>query len=307
MSESYPEFEHYPGQAEVNAWLEGIWQAAQETPCQAELLPEQGFSPQFGVRHVRGCGYVRFSPAGRGLFYGYWQPAPSGPAPLLVHTPGYGAEMSVHPDLVMRGFNVLHVNPLGYVTPTGRDETKLRDGNWPVLPDTVLSGGENGYRDWLTDCALAIKWAQAREEVLPDRVSFFGTSQGGAGSLLLGSLYSGRGARCVAADEPLVNLPMTITLAEWGAPFSEMIAGLERPSLGWRGLGFIDALSHVHRLTLPVMLTGGGADVSVPAATVASLFEKLPSTRLYCYLDGQAHGYTQEFIALAAAWFRLYA
>ncbi|GEM_PF-2223529 len=31
------------------------------------------------------------------------------PAPLVVHTPGYGEEMSMHPELA-RYFNVLHIN-----------------------------------------------------------------------------------------------------------------------------------------------------------------------------------------------------
>ena len=43
------------------------------------------------------------------------------PAPLLVHTPGYGGEMSMHPELAQY-FNVLHINPLGYTTPEGKDE-----------------------------------------------------------------------------------------------------------------------------------------------------------------------------------------
>ena len=38
-----------------------------------------------------------------------------------------------------------------------------------------------------------------------------------------------------------------------------------------------------------------------------TVFAKLPSTRIYCSIDGQGHGYTQEFVALATAWFRLYA
>ena len=52
----------------------------------------------------------------------------------------------MHPELVGAGYNVLHVSPLGYSTPTGPDETKKRDGNWPVLPDSALSGGTKGYR-----------------------------------------------------------------------------------------------------------------------------------------------------------------
>ena len=54
------------------------------------------------------------------------------------------------------------------------------------------------------------------------------------------------------------------------------------------------------------MIENGYQHYPAPAA-VDALFDKLPTTRLYCHLDGRAHGYTHEFVTLAAAWFRLYA
>jgi cephalosporin-C deacetylase-like acetyl esterase len=305
-----PEFGLYPSDAEVDAWLEAIWQEAQETACDVEPLGEQGSTVQFGVRHLKGCQYVRFSPEGMDTFYGYWQPAPSQPAPLLVHTPGYGAEMSAHPDLVAQGYNVLDVNPLGYVTPSGADETKTRNDTWPVFYETYASRGERGYRQWLVNCVLAIRWAQDQDAVLPNRLSFFGSSQGGGASQILGSLYRDHGVRCVAADVSwMTNFPLCKELdVEWGSDTSFAdIAAMDDPADGWYALGLIDALSHARRLTLPVMLTAGGADSACPPAAIETVFHKLPSTRMYCYIDGQGHAYTQEFVTLAAAWFRLYA
>jgi cephalosporin-C deacetylase-like acetyl esterase len=299
--------QHYPDPAAIDAWMDGIWQEAQGTPCEAELLDEQGFGPHLGIRHMRQYAYVRFAPQGRDPFYGYWQPAHSTPAPLLVHTPGYGAEMSVHPDLVAQGYNVLHVNPLGYVTPSGPDTSKQVDGGWPVFQETLASRA--GYRLWLQDCVLAVRWALARPETLPERVSFFGTSQGGGASLLLGSLYHGRGVRCVAADEPwMIDFPRAMSLKpDWAQSLRERMAARENPAALWQALGTIDALAHVHRLDVPVLLTAGSADATCPPPTIEALFDKLPTTRLYCSLDGQDHGYTREFVTLAAAWFRLYA
>jgi len=301
-------FQYYPTPAEIDAWMDEIWQAGQQAPRDVELL-EPGNIPQFGIRHTRGSAYVRFSGHGGDPFYGYWQPAPSQPAPLLVHTPGYGAEISVHPDLVALGYNVLHVNPLGYVGPDGPDTSKQHDGGWPVFPETLESGAQRGYRQWLTDCVCAIRWANGLPGVLPDRVSFLGTSQGGGTSLLLGSLYHGRGVRCVAADEPwLTDFPQAVALKpEWAANVAARTAERPDPAPLWRTLGLIDALAHVHRLQIPVLLVAGSDDTVCPAPTIEALFERLPSTKLYCLLDGQAHGYTREFVTLAGAWFRLYA
>jgi cephalosporin-C deacetylase-like acetyl esterase len=302
-------FELYPAPAAVDAWMDEIWTAGQQASLEAELLDETGFSPQLGIRHVRGCSYVRFAGHGGAPFYGYWQPAPSQPAPLLVHTPGYGAEVSVHPDLVAQGYNVLHVNPLGYVGPGGADAAKQRNGSWPVFQETLQSGAQGGYRQWLTDCVCAIRWATGRPEVLPERISFLGTSQGGGASLLLGSLYRGHGVRCVAADEPwMVDFPLALDLKpDWGQELRGQLGDPARAAQLWHTLGTLDALSHVHRLDVPVLLTAGGDDATCPPPTIEALFERLPTTRLYCYLDGQPHGYTREFVTLAAAWFRLYA
>jgi cephalosporin-C deacetylase-like acetyl esterase len=303
----FPEFRYYPSPEEVDAWIQSIWQTSDEVKYHVETLPLNGFSPSLTINHTKGFQYVKFTCDQRHTFYAYWQPTWCVPAPLLVHVPGYGAEISIHPELVAEGYNVLHISPLGYCTPNGPDEDKKKEGIWPVLPDTVTSDAEEGYKQWLIDCVLAIKWAMQRPEVIQDRVSFFGTSQGGGGSLLLGSIFRDNGVRCVAADVPfLTNFPMAAgSGAYWIARHA--LDTLENMEAGWRALGFIDTLSHARRLTVPVLLTAGGKDSSCPAETVESLFFKLPGTKSYTYLADSGHRYTHEFVPLVKAWFRLYA
>ena len=303
----FPELADYPTSDEVDAWVDAIWHMADTVGCTGEVLENQGFSHSLGIRHLPGFQYVRFVPHGYDAFYGYWQPALSGPAPLLVHVPGYGTEMSAHPELPAQGYNLLHVSPLGYATPEGADESKKRDETWPVLPDTVASGAEAGYKLWLMNCVQAALWAMDRPEVIPDRVSFFGSSQGGGGSLLLGSLFRDRGTRCVCADVPfLTNFPLAHSLGSYSLSSDALSRQVDKAK-GHRALGLIDTLSHVHRMTFPVLLTAGGEDTTCPAATVESLFSRLPGTRCYACLDGVGHRYTTQFIPLASAWFRLHA
>ena len=318
LATKYPEFSTYPDTDEIGQIIDDLWTDADNIPVVANSLEETGFSYELSMPHMHGYSYIQFEPEGMDPFYAYWQPALSQPAPLLVHTPGYGGRITVHPDLVTRGYNVLHVNPLGYGTPTGPDESKKRDrADWPVFADTIFGGFEVGYRKWLLNVMQAVTWAQAQPGVLADRLSFFGTSQGGGGSLILGSIYRDRGVRCLAADEPwLVNFPLyRELLPEWaqgggseGRPgLFDRIAAADDPSVLWRGIGIIDALSHVHRLELPVLLTAGGADNTCPAATIRSLYDRLPATKALIHLNDEGHGYTKEFPTLAAAWFRLYA
>jgi cephalosporin-C deacetylase-like acetyl esterase len=215
--------------------------------------------------------------------------------------------MSAHPDLVSAGFNVLHVSPLGYATPRGADKTKQRNDAWPVLPDTILSGGTEGYKTWLADCAMAVRWATGRPETCGSRISFFGTSQGGGGALLLASLFKDRGVRCVAADLPfLTDFQGAVGLGAYKS-FANILHTADDKKAAWHAAGLIDTLSHVHRLDLPVLLTAGENDETCPPQTIKALFERLPGTRSYTHLEGVGHRYTTEFIPLAAAWFRLYA
>ncbi len=309
MRKATSPYDFYPQPQEINAWLDGIMTEAEEIVYNAETIEMTGYAPNFGVRHLQDFKYVRFSPVSMDEFYAYWQPALSGPAPLLIHLPAYSANVSSQPDLVVQGYNILHINPLGYMTPLGPDFSKARDRSWPVLPDTVQSGGKRGYRDWLINSVIALRWAQEQQECLKDRLSFFGTSQGGGTALLLASLYQNKGVRCVAADVPfLTDIPTAIE--QGGKAYEtvqEVLKGMEEESLGWHGLGLIDTLSHAHRLQLPVLLTAAGNDNSCPPTAIENLFNKLPGTKSYCYLDGQGHGYTKEFGPLSASWFRLYA
>lgn len=310
MTDSPDPREWYPTESEVAAWLDGIWSDGHGVEFEAEALSEVRYPHK--LQHSHGQRFVRFTPRGRHAFYGYWQPAPSGPAPLVVHVPGYGGEMNFHPDIALQGFNVLHVNPLGYAGPDGFGDVPREGNQWPVLPDTVRSGARHGYRDWLIDCVIAVRWALSlSQSVLPARVSFFGTSQGGGAAVLLGSLYRDRGVRCIASDVPfLTDFPAmareSVRHEVYDLAFGA-IRGLEQPEKGWRALGLCDTLSHAHRLDIPVLLTAGGEDAICPPKTIRALFERLPGTKMYLYLDGQGHDVTQPFVPLATSWFRLYA
>lgn len=301
----------YPTQEELDSWVSSIWDLAVNTPVEVEVIE----NPILGMQSHMITGQrmwknrmVKFSPQGMDTFYAYWQPVDNGPAPLCAHLPGYGSEMSSHPDTVAMGYNVLHISPLGFCTPEGIDEKK-RD-NPGVLPATILTGAKGGYYLWFANCIMAVLWAWKQKEVIPERVSFYGTSQGGGCALLLGSLFQGKGIRCVAADEPfLCNFP----LADWknayviGKEAFDAVSKEKGEAFAWKAIGYIDAINHAHRLDIPVLLTAGSTDEICPPANIESLFAVLPSTKSYMLISGRCHGYTPEFVHLAWAWFRLFA
>lgn len=299
--------EFYPEREEIDSWADEIYQKAFSVNFRAELCEDEFITERkyAGAFHMVKNRIVKFTADGLPAFYGLWQPVPFGPAPLAVHTPGYGAELGTHPDTVAQGFNLLTVSPLGYWTPKGLNQALKRDGDWPVLPDTVLSGGERGYRDWLLCAAIGVRWAWEQAEVIPGRVSFYGTSQGGGGSLLLGSVFSHRGCRCVAADEPFLT---DFTGADFRGYYSVMkkaFDSCDRAS-AWRALGLIDTTSHVHRMDYPVMLTAGGSDEVCPADTIKKLHGMLRETRMLYEVKGRGHGYDYEVMPAIWAWLKVY-
>jgi cephalosporin-C deacetylase-like acetyl esterase len=303
---------HYPAASEVDEWCNDVAARARARLKSVHLGDGVAdFRPC--VRHTPGR-YVTFECSDGRKFHGFWQTAPSGKGPVLLHVPGYGAEMSAHPELVSRGWNVLHINPPGYATPGGFDESKRPGGTWPVLPDTVSSLGRKGYADWLADAAAATFWALEQDCVEADRFAFFGTSQGGGTALLLASIFSPMGVRCVAADVPfLTNFALMYGKPARGA-YEVAFAPLakiekERPGdvpAAWRAIGFIDTMSHAHRLGMPVLLTAAAEDATCPPPTIRSLFDTLPGTRSYTEIAKQGHAYTMHFLHLAEAWFRLF-
>ena len=296
-----PDLSRNPTPLEAERWIEELWQEAEGITVEAEFATNRGQLFNMGSYNVRNCCYVRMTTSRGHTFYCYYDRAPATPSPLIVHTPGYNSEVSTHHMLKMEGFNVLHIDPLGYLTPSGPDESKKRDGGWPVLGDTMASFGREGYREWFLNCIVAVRWALGREENHPDRVSFFGTSQGGMGSLVLGSIFAGRGARCVCSDVPyLQNLGM--------GGYDPGFAAQADPDRAFRALAMFDGMTHRERLsTMPVLLTCGGKDEVCPPETISALYDVLTGTKSLTYLADTTHGYTQEFVYLAKAWLRMYA
>jgi cephalosporin-C deacetylase-like acetyl esterase len=190
-------------------------------------------------------------------------------------------------------------------------EEKKVNNDWPVLPETVITAGARGYRQWLTQALAAVLWARTLPGVQADRLGTFGTSQGGGTALLLGSLLTGYGVKAVAADLPfLTNFPAVYLMKNRGA-YELAFSALEGLTAAqqhdaWRALGYIDTLSHAHRLTLPVLLTAGSVDDTTPKETIRSLFDQLPGIRSFTEIAGQGHAYTVPFIPLVTAWFGMY-
>lgn len=290
---------------DIDAWVEAIRQEGMRTCTYHEEYIDPFSIPMYIFQSIGADRFIRIESEGYAPFYCYFQPCFHKSAPLLVHTPGYGSEMSMHPELAQH-FHVLHINPMGYVTPLGKTASKMTMGGSPsVLPDTFLSGAKEGYYTWLVNCVMAVNWALSQEKVLPDRVSFFGTSQGGGAAMLLGSIFKDI-TRAVASDQPfLTNITMADHRGAYGMGLE--LYSVADPELVARAKYLIDTVHHVHRFTFPVLLTSGGKDEVCPPDTIEDLFHKIKGTKSYTHFEHLSHGYNREFLQMAKAWFLIYA
>ncbi len=172
---------------------------------------------------------------------------------------------------------------------------QLPDGNWPVL-DRTARGLKGGYADWLSDCLLAIRWALQQPGVLP-QMSLFGTSQRWRRLPLLASILGGK-VRCVCADLPfLTDFPATELE---GPAYSILKPAYEETdhTLFWNQLGYVDTLSHAHRINVPVMLSAGGLDNTCPPKTIEHLFSELDCTKQYTFSKNVVHTFSRKYGSL---------
>ena len=309
MGSAEKAYPFYPEPEEIDKWCDSIWQDADRIECKVEVLNDNGWRHDFGDYQAR-LQLVKFMPADLPAFYGAWQPALSGEKPLAVHLPGYGGELSVHPEIAAKGFNVLNLSPMGYWTPEGIDlsrKDKQLPEHFPVLPDTLRSNRKHGYNEWLRCVIYAVRWAWTQSSVFENRVSFYGTSQGGGASVLAGSLFKDHGIRCIAADEPfLTDYPAAKTA---GAYHALMKVLEEAPNLedAYRTLAVADTLAHTHRINCPILVTEGEKDTVCPPFTMRHLHSRLGSTSAYISFANRQHGYSYEFARIVETWLFLYA
>lgn len=300
-------FSYYPSSDEIDSFAENLYHQSTKVSYQVRRSDHNPICQAFGngPNALQNHYYCFTMPDGH-QFCAYWQPAMKSPAPLLINLPGYGGYISMHPQISDDGYHILHISPLGYVMPKGPNlAAAMEDGNWPVLHNTAM-GLPGGYQDWLLDCLVAIRWAVEREDVLSDRVSLYGTSQGGGGSLLLASILQDK-IRCVCADLPfLTAFPMTGLEGDAYGILRKAYAQMA-PADFWHNLGYFDTVSHSHRLTMPVMLSGGGQDIVCPPETVEYLFQRLPGTRQYSFLAQNVHTHSRQSIVLFRSWLNMFA
>ncbi|MDB6127125.1 MAG: acetylxylan esterase [Verrucomicrobia bacterium] len=279
--------------------LDAFWQATRERlarePMEAQVedlkepLPYKKFKVTLrsldGV-HVRG--FLALPVQGE---------APSKPWPVIVTTPGYGGtQQGVMLGECQRGYAILQIFPRGQ-----GDSADLWKIDGPDKLTWRLEKPEGAYyQGAYADVIRAIDYVVSRPDIDAERVVLAGTSQGGGFSLAVGALDSR--VKAVVAHVPFL---CDFRLAAQ-VPHSIVKDVLDRigrnDEAALRTLDYFDPLLLAPRLKVPVLVSAGGKDTYCPAATIQSVYARLPGEKSLKYYPDLPHTTCLDFYNLTWPW-----
>lgn len=222
--------------------------------------------------------------------------APPKPWPLIVTAPGYsGSAHSVMLSECQRGYAILQVYPRGQ----GESEKYFKLGG-----DKLSTGLDNPegayYRGAYSDVVRMIDYMLTRKDIDSSRIAMVGTSQGGGISLAVAAID--KRVKAVVAHVPfLCNFRLAVTI-----PKSTVKTLLERSKYNiesaLRTLDYFDPFVLAPRLDIPILMSAGGKDTLCPAATIKSVYDRLPGRKSIEFYPDLPHTSCQSFYNLSWTW-----
>ena len=198
--------------------------------------------------------------------------SPAKPWPVVVTAPGYGSpQQGVMLSECQRGYAVLQVFPRSQ-----GESAELWQIDGPDKLTWRLERPEGAYyQGAYADMVRGIDFAASRPEIDPERIALVGTSQGGGMVLAVAALDPR--VKAVVAHVPFL---CDFRLAA-RTPDSLVKRLLDRAGRNDEAaLATLDAFDPrelAPRLRMPVLMSAGGKDVTCPAATIRSVFDRVPS------------------------------
>ena len=240
--------------------------------------------------------------------YGYLTvPHGSGPFPATVSFPSFGNNPTLvkpEPALAERA-NQIHFNLT--VFPTPPTQTDPDD----IHPNDITNRDSIFYRFAVLAGVRAVDYLLTRPDVLPDRISAMGVSQGGG----LGNMLAGLDQRIAtsAVSNPIFGRLYGFEVGGASAfpfflPFAVTVPDDPDFYANARSqIGYYDGANFSRRFTGPSFWTTGYRDRVTPSSTVLAMFNALPGPKVMVHdLDG-THDSPDEYWQGRHAFLRRYA
>jgi cephalosporin-C deacetylase len=281
--------------------IESFWQEtlreADRIPLQAELSPAPAKSTPFVTTHG-----VRLT-SWENVKVRAWFSVPNlGRAryPALLTVPGYGGEMDIPTELVVRGFAVLTLFPRGQ----GESRQEWQMDSPTQLLHHPLDRSKFYYRGAYVDCMRAVNFLITHPEVDIERIGMLGTSQGGG--LTLATCALDRRIRAACAHIPfLCNYPVATKTATTG-PFEHVQKYVrENPSSAPQYLDtltYFDPVNLAPAITCPILMSVGLKDTTCPSQTIIPVFDAIRCKKSLAVFPDLTHAHSLEFRQMEMEW-----
>lgn len=213
--------------------------------------------------------------------------------PAIVTVPGYGGlQQGIMLDECQRGYAILQVTPR--VPEGGADKL-----TWHLdKPDGAY------YQLAYADVIRGVDYLAQHAAVDRERIAIAGTSQGGGIALAVASLDPR--LKAVVAHVPFL-CDMRLAARTPGALVKQLLdkAGLNDEA-HLSTLDYFDPLQLVPALRVPALVSSGGKDTTCPAATIHSVFERIPSVKSLLHEPTLPHTTSAGFYRLTWLWLDQY-
>lgn len=222
--------------------------------------------------------------------------APAKPWPLIVTAPGYsGSAHSIMLSECQRGYAILQVFPRGQ-----GDSEKYFKLTGDKLSTNLDKPEGSYYQGAYADVVRMIDYMVTRKDIDSSRIAMMGTSQGGGISLAVAAID--KRIKAVVAHVPfLCNFRLAATI-----PNSLVKNLLDRShtnhEAALRTLDYFDPFVMAPRLQIPVLMSAGGKDTTCPAATIQSVYDRIPGKKGIEFYPDLPHTSCQSFYNLSWTW-----
>lgn len=211
-----------------------------------------------------------------------------GPLPALLSVPGYIADPPLPKGWAARGYAVLSVAPRGKLG----SNRQFNPGYPGLLTHNVVDRNTYGYRGFYIDAVRGIDFLLAQPDVDGSAVGVFGSSQGGALSIVAAALRKEIKAASVGAPY-LCGILDAVELTS-SYPYHEIRDYLrlypERREAVAETLAYFDGLNFAPRIGCPLLMNIGLQDNVCPPETGFDLFRAIASEqKKLCTYDRAGH------------------
>lgn len=286
-------------------WDDSI-QEAEKIPLDVKLEPLPQFSsPQFD------CFKVSFANIDNTRIYGFLSVPKDkkGPFPALVTVPGAGPGVC-SPDMgwVKSGVIVLSMNVHQYNPPTDAKEIKkiYDELNKPLLYSLqgVPDRDKYYFKKSIIGINRAINWLAARPDVDKEHFAMYGSSQGGAFTLIMSGLN--KNIKAGSANVPaLCDHAAHLLNRNPGWPMLLLRQGPAKVDPAAQKMsGYFDAINFARSITCPMIVSVGFIDSTCSPSSVYAAYNTIQSPKMIFDEPTMGHSQSKRFSSYQMEWLR---